>query len=290
MCGGRHSCKDANIVIINPQNYFTLSCQSSHSCLGLKLEIIITDPLIETFRAISCGAMNACENAQITITKQTRGASSTVSSTTSFNGITGTGSNSLTINELACGGFRACFNTHFYLTPNIVFDQCGCAGGMTQSCQGLIGIDSCAQGLYKIECVGISCQGKIEEITNPKDYFELICSDSNSCRGYTLTIRITDSINAPTILNGVVCGAPNACIGMRINIINEKSNSANSPILIANGILCGTTNSCKDAIIVTHNADIPYIGCGDITSCVGCQQWTNMRYNACDNPAISAAV
>jgi len=275
MCGGRDACKDANILIINPKQGFSLSCQSIYSCLGLRLEILITDPLITEFYRISCGAMNACENAQITITKQLP--LNTI--------ITTSGSNDLTIAELSCGGYRACFNTHFYLTPNIAFTQCGCAGGMTQSCDGLLGVESCAQGISKIECNGNSCRGMSETIINPRDHFELICSDPNSCKDYTLTIKIEDSPRAPSILNGVTCGSPDACNGMRINIINLKSDATINPIP-AGTISCGTTNSCRNTIIVTHNADILSIVCGDTTSCAGCQQWTNMKYNACDSASI----
>ena len=37
-CGGTDSCKNAEILIINPQNEFTVLCQSFHACWGLKLE------------------------------------------------------------------------------------------------------------------------------------------------------------------------------------------------------------------------------------------------------------
>ena len=113
------------------------------------------------------------------------------------------------------------------------------------------------------------------------DYFELLCSDPGSCEGYTLTIRITDAANAPSVLYGVTCGSMNSCKGFRINIVNLRTDGAMN-IIPAGTVTCGSMNSCQDAVIVTHNADI-MVTCGDPTSCVGCQQWTNMQYNACDN-------
>ena len=271
-CGGRDACRNAEILIINPQNEFQISCQSANACWGMRLEILVTDPLITRLLSISCGAMNSCENAEITISKILPTGTRTPP-----------GTNDLIIEDLACGGYRSCYNTKFYLTPNVAFEQCGCAGGGTQACEGLLGVESCASGVASINCVGMACKGMTETIVNPLDGFELFCPDPGSCEGYTLTIRITDAPNAPRVLNGVTCGSWHSCKGFTINIVNLRADG-NVNKIAAGTVTCGSINSCQNAIIVTHNADITAITCGDATSCVGCQQWTNMQYNACDSP------
>ena len=98
--------------------------------------------------SIQCGSMNSCQNAEITISKLLpQGTVTTLP-----------GSNDLIIDELTCGGYRACYNTKFYLSPNVAFTSCGCAGGVTQACEGLLGVESCAQGITTINCVGNACR------------------------------------------------------------------------------------------------------------------------------------
>jgi len=127
LCGGTSSCKNANILIINPQNGFSLLCQSNESCKNLKIDILITDPSIQSFNGIICGGTSSCESAIIKITKQS----------------TKNNNNQLRITELTCGGNRACFNSIFELTSNIIVSSCRCAGGATNACNGLIGVASC---------------------------------------------------------------------------------------------------------------------------------------------------
>ena len=276
MCGGRNSCKNANILIINPQNTFSLSCQSAFSCYNLNIEIVITDPLIKEFRSISCGAISSCEGMKITITKL-------IPSTMI---IPIDGSRNLLISELICGGMTACKNTIFELSDNISFEQCGCAGGSTRSCQGLIGVDSCSQGLLSFECTGNSCQNMKEEIVNPMNGFELICNDPNSCKNFELTIRITSSSNAPTRLGGIRCDQIDSCNGLKVYIINMVTGTARKQV--SSGIItCSSTNSCAGAMFVTWYADIDRIDCSVPNSCTQCQKWTNLVYSQCSNSPLS---
>ena len=130
LCGGVDSCKDANILIINPNNGFSLFCQSSGSCQNLKIDIMITDPSINIINQISCGGSLSCHSINVKITKR-------IPQRLQRN------NNELRVRELICGGNEACFNGHFELSGNVIVSSCRCAGGASNACNGLIGVDSC---------------------------------------------------------------------------------------------------------------------------------------------------
>ena len=131
LCGGMNACKDADMLIINPKNGFSLHCQSTGSCENFKIDILITDPSIEYFTSITCGGSSSCQSAVVKIRKQLP-----IRERKRYG-------NKLTIMELTCGGMSSCKDSQFELSSNVDVSSCRCAGGATQACSGLVGVTSC---------------------------------------------------------------------------------------------------------------------------------------------------
>lgn len=130
ICGLADSCKNARMVIVDPQqDFFALVCSGPKACVGLEIEIIITDPLITHIDSISCVSAQACKGAIMTVFKA--GATAT---------------NGLTIASVVCGQFESCMDMRVDLGPFVTVEECHCAGGATNSCVGFIGVPGCVTG------------------------------------------------------------------------------------------------------------------------------------------------
>ena len=167
----------------------------------------------------------------------------------------------LVIEKLECNALDSCDNAVFVLM-NAIFSQCICS---PTACDNVIGIESCFAGLEKIECTASSsCQNQIQTISNPANNFELICSATSSCQDFTLNINV----DRPeiTFFKGFICGAPNACNGLIVNVVNTNGN-----IIQIDKVECGDINSCLNAQFNNMGAIILQSICGQPTSCTGCQ-------------------
>jgi len=267
-CNAMWACGNATILVLNPQNGFSVSCNGFQSCKGMTLEIAVTDPSITDFLDIACVGPEACADLKVTITKVIP--VNTV--------VKAPASRDLTIGEITCGGALSCQNAVFDLGSNVHVELCGCAGGNTRACEGLLGIDSCMQGLEKMECVGVNgCANMMEAISNPADNFKLFCADPFSCENLVLTVKIDDHALAPSFLGGVVCAAPNACKGLRFFIINTGTNRVN-----AGDIFCNAPDACLGAAFVVRQADISSVTCA-AGACpeYECSTFTDNQYQPC---------
>ena len=94
--------------------------------MGMEIEIMVTDPAITFIESISCISAKACKGMTIAITKQ--GASAL---------------NNLEIGMVECGQFESCMDMRVDLGQHVTVLECHCAGGNTNSCQGLVGVEGC---------------------------------------------------------------------------------------------------------------------------------------------------
>eukprot|EP00484_Ammonia_sp_Unknown_P002306 CAMPEP_0197073192 /NCGR_PEP_ID=MMETSP1384-20130603/210483_1 /TAXON_ID=29189 /ORGANISM="Ammonia sp." /LENGTH=427 /DNA_ID=CAMNT_0042512025 /DNA_START=471 /DNA_END=1754 /DNA_ORIENTATION=+ len=273
ICSGFFGCEGATFLVINPEQNFYVDCQQRNSCKDLSIEIIVTDPMITEFRGISCGGASSCEGAVFTITKRVpAGVAAKLPADGSG------GSTELVIAELSCAASRSCANAVFDMPSNVAVEACGCAGGTTGSCEGLLGVDSCIKGLEKLECVGTgTCAGMVETITNPKDGFMLICNDPGSCNNFVLTINVDSHPNAPTFFGGIQCNSIDSCKGLRLFILN----TAPGRRLDVGGLNCGSTNSCNNAALVMRNADLGAVNCATPDSCTQCATFIDNKFAPC---------
>ena len=142
------------------------------ACQGMEVEIINTvTSTFEVFSGISCIGPQSCQDAWISILNQNP--------------------NFMYIQNLDCPAFQSCQRTEFIL-DNVGFENCKCGSATQQSCDGTIGIDSCFEGLEKMECTGPnSCRGQTKTLRNVANDFELVCGDISSCQNFTLNVDLT---------------------------------------------------------------------------------------------------
>lgn len=122
-CGGFNSCEQANYLIMNPENHFYVSCTGPMGCQAMTMEIMVTNPMIDTIEEINCMSANACKDASITVYKQRA-----------------TAANPLHIGVITCGAAGSCAGTIFDFGPHVIVDHCECARG---ACDGMMGIPGC---------------------------------------------------------------------------------------------------------------------------------------------------
>eukprot|EP01084_Bolivina_argentea_P303035 523141_1 len=244
MCKGEKACFDAHIFIKNPQEGFSVLCSGRQSCMGLDLEIMVTDPDIGFFRGIICMSPASCKGAHITIN----------------------GNHELTFEELTCGAEESCRNLVFDIGPNIIFEECRCAGALTLACDNLLGVDQCMAGMNNIDCKGANgCKNKVTTITNPGNGFELFCPDPSSCENMMLNIYLDGRRRGVDHFGGVWCKAEKACNNLVVNIYNIVVGFH----IDAGMVYCDTSNFCTNSTFNLIGADID-VGCSQANNCKGC--------------------
>merc|ERR1712098_546782 len=99
-CGGGNSCYNSNMLVLNPNNHFSVICTGPKGCMGVSIELMVMDPEITFIESISCISAKGCKGATFTITKW--GASA---------------QNALEIGELSCGAAASCMDMLVDLGP-----------------------------------------------------------------------------------------------------------------------------------------------------------------------------
>eukprot|EP01083_Nonionella_stella_P193662 715009_1 len=147
VCGGVNACKNAQIHVIDPQEDFSLDCTAYGSCQGLDLEIYMSkNSNVSFFKGFHCKGASSCLATSINIINYSK--------------------KSLTIETLECEAQQSCKYAYFNII-NGRFEKCKCGPAIQESCQGTQGIESCFDGLDKLECNGFqSCFNKKQTISN----------------------------------------------------------------------------------------------------------------------------
>eukprot|EP01084_Bolivina_argentea_P267397 453886_1 len=246
ICGAAESCKDANFLIIDPQEDFSVECSATDSCSGLSIEVVVTNG-VDFFKEINCGGFG-CVGAKFMI----------------YN----FGEQFINVEILGCEAPSACAGAVFDLDGGIGFEECKCGEDYTKACDGISGIDSCLSGVEKVECSGVgSCNNLQQAIANIANDFELICSDPTACKGFWLMIVLNTNAREPVnFVKGYKCDSDEACLNAIIQLNNEQDGVS----VVVDKIDCGGVSSCENArFIVSGDVVINEIVCNE-QSCDNC--------------------
>jgi len=117
-CDGVRSCKDAEIVVDNPSNQFSLECAGIESCYGLKIEINI--PSLQDCNKkvklgrITCESDKSCEGLEIRLNNE--------------------GCNEVMIESVTCTQIGSCKGAYFIIGNNIGINSFPCTTDACTNC------------------------------------------------------------------------------------------------------------------------------------------------------------
>eukprot|EP00485_Elphidium_margaritaceum_P000213 CAMPEP_0202696080 /NCGR_PEP_ID=MMETSP1385-20130828/9446_1 /ASSEMBLY_ACC=CAM_ASM_000861 /TAXON_ID=933848 /ORGANISM="Elphidium margaritaceum" /LENGTH=505 /DNA_ID=CAMNT_0049352185 /DNA_START=28 /DNA_END=1545 /DNA_ORIENTATION=+ len=250
-CSSADACKDANILVVDPQRGFYVECAAAGACTGLRLQIIVNND-VDLFQGIMCGDA-ACLGATISVTNN--------------------GAQFLWIESFECESPESCKQTTLDFDGGdggIGFMNCKCGERAIEACTGILGIDSCMSGVTQLNCAGAqSCQNLQQQVPNVANGFQVLCNDVASCRAMWLVILLNNNAAVRTTqIKGYRCGSNEACKDAVIQINNEQSGNVQ---VVVDKIECFATSSCENATFkIVGNVKINRIICMSSTACVNC--------------------
>eukprot|EP01084_Bolivina_argentea_P025757 47898_1 len=252
-CDGNRACQNSSLRITDPKQDFSLECSGFRSCNGLEVEINLSGPPpgelcsgakdIFHISKISCNDKYACEGLQITINNK--------------------GCDQVMIDNLECLQPNACNDAAFNLVGDVLIDNCLCG----PSCSNTIGLSQCFENLERVLCPDpFSCAGQSKTITNPKNDFEFICSDVQSCEGAQFVIELNKDIPNPVhAVSKVLFGGLNSARDATFTIVNEQAFA-----MAVELIECGGSGSCVGTtFVIGDNVFVENIICAS-DACAGC--------------------